>query len=69
MKMDIGTTFTSATTNHNANPNGTTPALMSSAGAALAAKTAPASALVVPGRGNAPPSNPLQDSMDRVFRS
>ena len=39
--------FTRETTNHNANPNGETPRLMSQAGQKLAGKTAPRSAYQV----------------------
>jgi hypothetical protein len=42
-----GTNFTSDSTNHNSNPNGETPVLMSEAGRKLAAKTAPPSGFVV----------------------
>jgi hypothetical protein len=63
------TEFNESSTNHNANPEGTAPTLMSAEGEALSEKSAPAGAYhVAKGTKTAPgPDNPLHRTLDRIF--
>jgi hypothetical protein len=71
MRANDTTEFSEKSTNHNANPEGVVPTMMSGEGERLAKKTAPASAFKVAERTRISdgPSNPLHRTMDKIFRS
>ena len=71
MRANDTTEFSEKSTNHNANPEGVVPTMMSGEGERLARKRH------LPARSKSPertrisdgPSNPLHRTMDKIFRS